>query len=101
MQRHTVTHVIHRVKDTIPMRDLVAIRSRTTHPSYLKDSLMKTKKNGNRFVTSHIVASYNNRKRANSNDRFTFSQGVDFQGTKEDCNTIEVQSRAATNNIIF
>jgi hypothetical protein len=39
-------------------------------------------------------------EKANLNDRFTFSEEFEFQGTKEDCNSIEVQSRAATSPII-
>jgi hypothetical protein len=29
-------------------------------------------------------------EKANSNERFTFSEEFEFQGTKEDCNSIEV-----------
>jgi hypothetical protein len=38
----------------------------------------------------------------NSDDIFTFTEeGIDIQGTKEACSTIQQQSRAATNNAIF
>jgi hypothetical protein len=53
-----------------------------------------------RFVTSYMVASILIEK-ANSNYTLTFNEEVDVQGTKENCNTIEVRSTTATNNSIF